>query len=312
MMVINMGKKRNYAIGLFAWIATVGIVTSWQLATRWGVTTTLAPVDLALLRYGIPGVILAPLLWKKGVSAPDRPWWTTILIVFGGGLPFGLLGIAGAQFAPAAHMGALLPGSMPLFVAVLSAIMLGERYDRTRVVGLILIVLAVFCITWGNLIDRFNVTIALGDGLFLLAGLSWAVYTVAFRQSGLDAWHAAAIISGWSTMVVVPLWLISPSTGLLSAPLADVVIQIAVQGFLAGVLGMVIFGIAVTRLGPSATALSGAVVPAATTIGSWLFLSEITAASTIVGIAIMVAGLVTFTMGRVTTTAEPSSRNSKS
>ncbi|MEO1312677.1 MAG: DMT family transporter, partial [Pseudomonadota bacterium] len=249
-----MADRRGVIIGVLAWLATAGIVTSWQLATRWGVTTTLTPLDLALLRYGIPGLIFAPLLWSRGTFAADRPWWTTALIVFGGGLPFGLLGMAGAQFAPAAHMGALLPGSMPLFVAVLSAIILGERYDRMRLTGLVLIVLAVFCITGGTLVDGLGPATALGDGLFLLAGVSWAIYTVAFRQSGLDAWHAAAIICGWSTLLVVPLWYLSPGTGLWGAPRPDILVQVVVQGLLAGVLGMVVFGLAVTRLGPSATA----------------------------------------------------------
>lgn len=297
-----MNRKQGLAIGVLAWLATAAIVTSWQLATRWGVTTTLTPVDLALLRYGIPGVILAPLLWRRGVCATGRPWWMTALVVFGGGLPFGLLGMAGAQFAPAAHMGALLPGSMPLFVAVLSAMMLGERYDRTRLLGLALIVIAVFLVTGSTLADGFGATTILGDGLFLLAGLSWAVYTVAFRQSGLEAWHAAAIICGWSTLFVVPLWYVSPSAGLFNAPLSDVAVQIAVQGILAGVLGMAIFGVAITRLGPSATALSGSVVPAATAIGGWLFLDEVIGRSVIAGIAVLVAGLVAFALGKVKTT----------
>lgn len=220
--------------------------------------------------------------------------------------------MAGAQFAPAAHMGALMPGSMPLFVAALSAIMLGERYDRTRLIGLALIVAAVLFITGGTFMDGFGLSTALGDGLFLLAGMSWAVYTVAFRQSGLDAWHAAAIICGWSTIAIVPIWYVSPSSGLFTAPLTDVLVQIIVQGFLAGLLGMALFGVAVTRLGPAATALSGAVVPAATAIGGWLFLNELLDGLTLFGIAIMVAGLIAFTLGKVKPRHEPSPQPSKS
>ncbi len=71
------------------------------------------------------------------------------------------------------------------------------------------------------------------------------------------------------------------------------------QGFVAGLLGMVKFGVVVTRLGPSATALSGAVVPAVTAIGGWLFLDELMDGPTFFGIAIMVAGLIAFALGRV-------------
>lgn len=294
-----MNSKRAYIIGILAWLATAGIVTAWQLATRWGVTTSLTPIDLALLRYGIPGVFLAPLLWRRGVYAVDRPWWLTAVIVFGGGLPFGLLGMAGAQFAPAAHMGALLPGSMPLFVAALSALFLGERPTPMRVIGLGLIVVAVFLITGGTLVDGFGADTILGDGLFLLAGVSWAIYTITFRKSRLEPWHGAAIICGWSTIIIVPLWYLSPTTGLTTAPLQDVALQVVVQGFLAGLFGMAIFGIAVTKLGPSTTALSGAVVPAVTAIGGWLLLGEVIADFTIAGVIIMIAGLAAFTLGGV-------------
>lgn len=294
---IEAGAKRATAVGLAAWVATAGIVTAWQLATRWGVTTTLTPIDLALLRYGIPGVVLAPILWRRGVLAAGRSPWITALVVLGGGLPFGLLGMAGAGLAPAAHMGALLPGSMPLFVAGLSALVLGERPGGLRLAGLGLVVAAVFCITGGSLAGGLDARTLAGDALFLCAGAIWAVYIVAFRLSGLDPWHGAAIVCGWSALGAVPLWLASGGTGLLTAPLGDVALQAAVQGGLAGLLGMVVFGVAVTRLGPSATALSGAVVPAATAAGGWVLLGERVGPMTALGILLVVAGLAIYALG---------------
>lgn len=289
--------RRARAVGILAWLATAAGVTVWQLATRWGVTTTLTPLDLALFRYGVPGLVLAPLLWRRGVVAKDHPLWLTALIVIGAGLPFGLFAMAGAQFAPAAHMGALLPGSMPLFVAALSTLFLGERFGGLRLVGLALVVVAVLCITGGALLGPLDGRTLLGDGLFILAGVIWAIYTVAFRRSGLDPWHGAAIICGWSTLAIVPLWALSEGTGLLTAPLRDVLIQAAVQGGLAGLFGMIVFGVAVNRLGPSTTALSGAVVPAATAFGGWLLLDEAVTSATAIGIVLVVIGLATYAMG---------------
>ena len=298
-----MSQQSEITIGVLAWLATAAIVTTWQLATRWGVTSSLTPVDLALLRYGIPGVILAPVLWRRGAYARGHSWWITAMIVFGGGLPFGLLGMAGAQFAPAAHMGALLPGSMPLFVSIAAAVMLGERYDGQKLCGLALIVAAAFLITSGSFVSDPGGATVLGDTLFLAAGVSWAVYTVAFRKSGLDAWHGAAIICGWSTLALVPLWLVFPDSGLLTSPMQDLALQVVVLGFLAGLFGMFIFGVAVARLGPTATALSGAVIPAATAIGGWVLLEEELSRFAVSGIAVMILGLIAFSFGRTTAPA---------
>ena len=289
-----MSNHRDLFLGLFAWVATASLVTTWQIATRWGVSTSLTPIDLALLRYGIPGAILAPLALRKGLKAPEKPAWVTVLLVFGGGLPFGLLGMAGAQFAPAAHMGSLLPGSMPLFVATLSAIVLGERFGPKRVFGLCLITMAVFCITGGSLMSEAGPATLLGDGLFLLAGVSWAIYTVALKDCDLEPWHAVAIISFWSALLIVPIWLLTPSNGLLTAPRGDVALQLVVQGMLAGLFGMVVFGISVAKLGTSVTALSGSVVPALTALGGWILLGEELTALTIAGVCVMVLGLVVF------------------
>ncbi|MEL6551608.1 MAG: DMT family transporter [Pseudomonadota bacterium] len=146
---------------------------------------------------------------RQGFWAGDRPVWMLTLIVMGGGLPFGLLGMAGAQFAPARHMGALLPGSMPVFVAPLSAVFLGERFGRGRVAGLGIIVFGVACVVGETLFSaKGDATVLFGDALFLLAGVFWAIYTVAFRLSGLDPWHGAALICFWSSVlgVAIGIW----------------------------------------------------------------------------------------------------------
>lgn len=51
---------RNTYIGVMAALAAVLIGSSWQLASRHGVTTTLGPLELAVLRYGVPAA------WARG------------------------------------------------------------------------------------------------------------------------------------------------------------------------------------------------------------------------------------------------------
>lgn len=122
-----MGTRNSLAAGIAAAFASVAIGAGWQVATRLGTTTSLQPIDLALLRYCIPAILLAPIWWRVRPIPASVDRRVLLAMLAGGGLPFGLLGMAGAQFAPVAHMGALLPGSMPLFVALLAAIVLGER-----------------------------------------------------------------------------------------------------------------------------------------------------------------------------------------
>lgn len=285
----------NHRAGVLAWIATVLIGASWQLATRFGVTTTLTPIDLALLRYVIPAIALLPILFRKGFLPTGVPLWIPVLIVVGGGLPFGLLGMAGAQFAPVSHMGALMPGSMPVFVAMLSAIILGERFSKGRITGLGIIVLGVVCVVWAAFTDSAGgQSVLFGDALFISAGVFWAVYTVAYRKSGLDPWHGAALICFWSAILIAPIWTIMPNTTLLDAPIPDIALQVAAQGILAGLLGLAAYGAAIRNLGASAAAVSGAVVPALTALGGFVLLGERLSILTGLGVLLVAGGIWAF------------------
>ena len=285
----------NYRAGILAWIATILIGATWQLATRFGVTTTLTPIDLALLRYVIPTVVLLPVLFRQGFLPSGVPHWILVLILVGGGLPFGLLGMAGAQFAPASHMGALLPGSMPVFVALLSAFILGERFGKGRIIGLGVIVIGVICVVGAALSGSASGSnVLVGDALFILAGVFWAVYTVAYRKSGLDPWHGAALICFWSAILIAPLWAIIPNTTLTSAPLPDIALQVAAQGVLAGLLGLAAYGATIRHLGASIAAVSGAVVPALTALGGLVLLGEPLSMLTGLGVLLVAGGIWAF------------------
>ena len=277
-------------LGVIAWVAVVLIGASWQLATRWGVTTSLTPADLALLRYCIPALVLLPVLFRHGLLPRGVSPVLLACIVIGGGLPFGLLGMAGAAFAPASHMGALLPGSMPVFVAILCAVLLGERFGPLRLFGLASIVLGVGLVVASGF-GAVDADILIGDMLFLTAGVLWAFYTVAFRKSGLTPWHGAALICFWSALLAVPMWLAVKGTALTTAPITDIAVQILAQGILAGLLGLAAFGVAIRHLGASVSGVSGAPVPALTAVGGAVLLNEPIDALTGLSIPVIALGI---------------------
>lgn len=248
-----MGIHNSLAVGIAAAFASVAIGAGWQVATRLGTTTSLQPVDLALLRYCIPAILLAPIWWRVRPIPANVDRRVLLAMLIGGGLPFGLQGMAGAQFAPVAHMGALLPGAMPLFVALLAAIVLGERFSVARLAGFMLILLGIAAIGARALLVRDDGAWR-GDLLFLSAAFVWAIYTIAFRRSGMTPWQSSAIICLWSALFVMPLWLLSGPERVLAAPVADLVLQFIMQGIVAGVAGLWLYALAVAGIGPSRAA----------------------------------------------------------
>lgn len=251
--------------------------------------TSLGAMELACLRYGVPALVLLPLLLKVGLLPRQLPKTTLALLVLGGGLPFGLVVLGGAQWAPAAHIGMFLTGSMPLFTALMAWAVLGDRVTGIRLAGLLMILagLLVFgAASLGQLAQTWR-----GDLMFLLAAVLWAVYTLAFRKSGLSPWAGAALVNAWSALLLLPLaWYVSVPK-FATAPWQDILIQAAGQGVMAGLLGLVTYMAAIARLGAARASLSGALVPLLTGLGGAWVLNEPLSGSSLAAIALTMVGV---------------------
>ena len=283
-------RQRPVLVGWLAALATVTIWAVWVVATRHAVTNELPPAALGLIRFGVPALVLLPFAWRTGLFpkglSPLRG-----LGLLGSGAPFFLVIGFGMQFAPAAEIGPLLPGTMPLFVALIGWAVFGERIARMRVAGFVLILLGAACIGGYGLLLTGNG--AWRGHLLLLSGaLLWGVYTHAYRRSGLSALQAAALIALWSTLILAPFGgpdlVRAFGNGLGGA----VVLQAAVQGVLSGVVGIVLYGIAIDRLGPSRAA---ALSPLSLVLAALLaipVLGEIPDVPAMIGIAAATLGVV--------------------
>src|SRR5262245_15959951 len=226
----------QYLRGAAFGLAAVSIWSGWILVARLGLRTSLTPWDIAAIRFGVAGLVMLPLVVVKGLAV-DRLGWTGLAaIVLGGAAPV-FLANSGLLFAPAAHAGALFPGVMPLMVALLAAILLGEPFSRAKQVGFALILPGVLAVTIGSGAEVGSPQ-NLGHGLFLCAGLAWAFYTVAMRRARLDGLHAAAISAVGSALLYLPVYCALPATSIAQASWFDIGLQALVQGVLTAIISL--------------------------------------------------------------------------
>jgi drug/metabolite transporter (DMT)-like permease len=276
--------------GWLAALATVTIWALWAVATRHAVTHDLPPAAVGLLRFGVPALVLAPVVWRidlfpKGLSLMKG------FSLLGSGAPFFLIVAFGMQFAPASEIGPLLPGTMPLFVALIGWLVFGERLAGIRVIGFTLILIGILSIT------GYGVLLA-GNGawrghLMLLTGAClWGVYTHAYRHSGLSALQAAALIGMWSFLILLPLG-VPPLIHAFGKGLAGpIILQALLQGLLSGVAGIILYGMAIDRLGASRAA---AVSPLSIVLAALLAipaLNEVPSPAAWIGIILATSGVV--------------------
>jgi drug/metabolite transporter (DMT)-like permease len=252
--------RRNLILGVASGLLVVVCWAGWVVATRFAVTTHLGPWDIALLRYLVSTVLLAPVLMREGIGVRRIGALNTLLMVCGAGLPFLLVASTGMRFAPASDVGAVMVGTMPVFVAVLSAVTGGERFDTLRVAGFVAVIAGIAGIGAHGLLS-FDTGAWRGHLLFLAAAAMFATYTVTFRRSGIGPWHAAAIVNVYSLLVIAPVWLVLSGSHLLDVPVTEVATQAVMQGVVAGIIALFFFGEATRRLGASRAAVLGALTP---------------------------------------------------
>ncbi len=278
--------------GAGAALATILLWAAGLVATRFGVTGALTIWDVIFLRMLLPAGLLLPVLLRIRPAMLLRPGinplWFVVLMA-GAGLPFMLISSIGMFFAPAAHAGALMPGSMPLFAALFAVLLLGESFNTQRKLGTLLMLLGAIAVGGWQIFAGTGDTWR-GDLMFVCCGALWASYTIALKKTGIGIWQAAAMVYVSAFILYLPLYLLWLDSHLLQAPAFDIGVQL-VQSVASGLLSMAAYGFAVRRLGPAPAAAFAALTPALTALLAIPLLGEWPETVTWIGICAVSLGV---------------------
>jgi drug/metabolite transporter (DMT)-like permease len=258
------------------WAAlTVTVWSAWPAFTRLAVTESVTPPDIVLLRFGIGGLILLPVLLRLAGSMPRHAWLEGLWFALLQGAPLAMLTTQGLALAPAGHL-TLSTGLMPLFTSLLCFYFLGEAISRLRKYGLALITLGALAIG-GVSVSSIHLDYWKGDILFVCAGMLGSTYLLRMRRSGLSALQGAALLSVYSMLIYFPFFVLFfwESSKLTQIPTADLLFQAFYQGVLMGALTMFSLGRSTMLLGAPATAMSLALLPVASFLLAFFILGEV-------------------------------------
>ncbi len=301
-------------MGLLAALVTVTLWTSFIVIARASAQRSLTPLDITLLRIVGASLVLVPWGWwlvrrrrvLLGARAPASslagisplPLSTTVLLGVFGGVLYAVLAYAGFFHAPATHAAVLMPGSLPLWTALLAVVVLNDRITPLRAAGLALIVVGDLLVGGSSLLAGFSGgDVWKGDVLFMLAAASWAAYSVQARRLAVDAVQATIAITAFALLVYAPVYAVLVGLGtvtshLAQAPWSEILFQLVFQG--GG--SVVISGIAFTRMiqhyGPVRSTMITALVPGLSAIGAVLFLGEPLHWNLGAGLALVTTGIL--------------------
>lgn len=292
-------RSQSLGVGVLCGLAVALIWSSWAVATRFAVTTSLGPYDVTFLRFGVSAMLLWPILVRKGMGIEQIGFVRLLIMLLGAGVPFMLLSSVGMQFAPVAHVATLMMGTTPIWVALLSGVFFGEKFTRPQLGGMAIVVAGVFCIGGYALVKNRIAGEWRGDLLFLLAGLLFAIFTVVQRRTGVSPWHATALVNCFSALLFTPIYFLWLEPRIFTAPHAAVTFQVLAQGIAVAILGMFFYTEAVRRLGAPRAAIFGALAPALAVVIGMIVLQEVPAWLTLVGIALVMCGVAFVVTGGV-------------
>lgn len=226
---------------------------------------------------------------------PLRP---TVLTGLFGGLVYAILCYAGFFYAPAAHAAVLMPGSLPLWTALLAVPLLGERITAARALGLGCIVAGDLVVGGSGLLSAFDGgQVWKGDLIFMSAAFCWSAYSVLARRFGLDPVRATIAITVFAFVIYVPAFALLAGSGLLPTRLAQAPWgEIAFQALFQGVGSVVISGITFVQMvrvfGPVRSTMITALVPGLSALGAVLLLGEPLGLNLLAGLALVTAGIL--------------------
>jgi len=267
----------DYPKGAAFGFAAASIWASWSVVTRLAVTSGLDASDIVALRFGVAGVLLLPIVVRRGLARDRLGWLGLGMLITGTGAPYALVAATGLRFAPAYDGGALNPGCMPLFVALIAAIALGEKLSTARIFGLLLIFAGACAIVGGHPGGRvadWSTSRTFGDVLFLIAAFLTACFTLVMRQARLDPLHATALVSTGSLVFYLPIYFALQGARFGRIPLAEFAIQALFQGVAVTIVSLILYGRAIVILGASGGAAFGALVPVLSALLAIPFLGE--------------------------------------
>jgi drug/metabolite transporter (DMT)-like permease len=296
--------------GVFYALITVAIWVSFIILARVMAHKTLTPFDIGFVRFIAAAMIMVPwgFWWvrREREKNPNAPSWLGLsplsfklsaLIGMIAGIGYSCFAYSGFFFAPASHASVLMPGMLPLWTAMLAFFILKTPVTPRRAIGLALIALGAMFVGGTSVLQSMRGgDVWRGDVLFLCASFCWGSYTVIARKNALAAIPATIAISVFALFTYVPVYGVlafthTIHTQLFAAPWSEIFLQ----GFLQGVLSVVISGITFVKMveifGPVRSTMITSVVPPLSALGAVFLLNEPLHWNLVVGLVLATVGI---------------------
>lgn len=262
--------------------------------------TEIAPWTLRAGGMTFAGLVLVAVACVHGVPlfVPRKEWARLFVAGFLSIAAFNVL-LAFAQLAAPTSRAAILTFTMPIWATLLARLVLGEAFDRRRVIGLVLGMAGLACLGLPLILGG---AFSLGLAFALVASVSWALGTIVTKRWPVSA--PALTVAAWQ----LPIGGVTAGIGMLvfeGLPIPKLLSPhvVAALGFHivgAQALAYFLWFVVIARLPAGVASLGTLMVPAVGVLGSVLLLGERPTATDWIGLVLVIAASSTIMISRRT------------
>lgn len=261
------------------------------VAAKHGIAAGFSPAELAFHRYFWSGLLLIPLVLRMGLrDLGGIGWGRGFVMSVLSGPPQAFIAYSGFVLVPLGHGTTIQPACAALFGIILATVVLRERMTAQRVFGAATIIagLLVFGAESLTTIGRHGVG---GDLLFVTAGCFWATAGILLRHWSMPGTRAIAAVGIVSVVTMAPPFLLlADYRHMVQLGAWENILQIVVQGVIAGVLPIYLFSHAIVLLGGGRASTFPALVPIFALVIGYLALGVVPSLPQLIGLAIVLVG----------------------
>jgi drug/metabolite transporter (DMT)-like permease len=268
--VANTMFQNQKVVGVLCALAAALIWSGFILVSRMGGISALTPYDVIAIRYITCSVLLFPvwlLFYRFNVLKIELIGSALI-----GGLAYAVFAFKGFELSSALHGGILLPGLIPVFISILSIVIIKDRLSKNKIIGLWMIILAIVLLFSKEV--SLMVQFPEGDIYFVIGAFFWALYSVLINIWHISPWQATCSLAFITCLVYVPVYLVFLPKNIEQASLSEIGLQIFYQGFLATIIQMLLYVKAVKIIGAQGMGSFMALVPVLAGTFAVIYLKE--------------------------------------
>jgi len=262
---------------MFAALATM--IWSGNFLIARGLNDKIPPVSMAFWRWAVATAVLLPFVIQAMYAQRNLLFkhigYLVVTSLLGVSVFNTLIYLAG-QTTSALNL-SLISITFPVFTILLSRIFLKEPITRSRIWGVVIIIVGVILlISKGNLNSFLNMSFAIGDLWMLLASLIFAVYSLLVKARPIEikpkSFLGSTFLLGLTFLMPVYLISISNSEAIVYDSVS--VYSILYIGIFASIVAYFLWNRSVDLLGPSKASMIYYSIPLFSGLLAYLFLNE--------------------------------------